>query len=125
MQRRVLIVDDSLLMRRLVRNALEPAGWAVVGEAADGFEAVEKYQQCQPDAVTLDITMPGCDGLSAVRSILEIDPKAKVVVVSALNQSKLIAQAIRDGALGYVAKPFLPEHLQEAVREVMDDPTAT
>lgn len=123
MQRRVLIVDDSMLMRRLVATALVSDGWQVVGEAANGNEAVEKYQQLRPDAVTLDITMPGCDGLHAVQMLLEIDPNAKVVVVSALNQTKLIAQAVRAGVQGFVAKPFAPEHLQEALRIAVEEPT--
>ena len=66
--------------------------------------------------------MPGCDGLHAVQAIMEIDPKAKIVVVSALNQAKLIAQAIRAGAQGFVQKPFQPEHLQEALRIILEEP---
>lgn len=123
MQRRVLIVDDSMLMRRLVKAALTSDGWEVVGEAANGSEAVEKYQQLSPDAVTLDITMPGCDGLYAIRTILDSDPNAKIVVVSALNQTKLIAQAIRAGVQGFVVKPFAAEHLQEALRLAVEEPT--
>jgi two-component system, chemotaxis family, chemotaxis protein CheY len=122
MPQRVLIVDDSILMRRLVRQALESDGWEVAGEAGDGIEAAEKYAQVWPDAVTLDITMPGCSGVRAVEAIRKIDPKAKVVVVSALNQAKLIAQAIRAGAQGFIVKPFLPEQLQEALRVCVEEP---
>jgi two-component system, chemotaxis family, chemotaxis protein CheY len=121
MQQRVLIVDDSMLMRRLVATALVSAGWEVVGEAANGDDAVTKYQQLRPDAVTLDITMPGCDGLHAIQKLLEIDPNAKIVVVSALNQSKLVAQAVRAGVQGFVAKPFTPENLQEALRVAVEE----
>jgi two-component system, chemotaxis family, chemotaxis protein CheY len=123
MSQRVLIVDDSILMRRVVARVLTSDGWEVVGEASNGEEAAEKYRQCWPDAVTLDITMPGCDGLHAIRKILELDPKAKVVVVSALNQARLIAEAIRAGAQDFVAKPFLPEHLQKALRTSLEEPT--
>jgi two-component system, chemotaxis family, chemotaxis protein CheY len=122
MHQRVLIVDDSLLMRRLVARALVADGWEVVGEAGNGLEAAERYRELRPDAVTLDITMPGFDGLHAVQAIMEIDPKARIVVVSALNQAKLIAQAVRAGAQGFVAKPFQPEHLQEALRIVLEEP---
>jgi len=121
MQRRVLIVDDSMLMRRLVKEALVSDGWEVVGEAANGMEAVERYQQTWPDAVTLDITMPGCNGLKAVRTILDIDPKAKIVVVSALNQTKLTAALIRAGAQAFVVKPLLPEQLQDALRASVEE----
>jgi two-component system, chemotaxis family, chemotaxis protein CheY len=124
MSRRVLIVDDSILMRRLVGQALVNDGWEVVGEASNGTEAAERYRQLMPDVVTLDITMPGCSGLEAVQAIIEFDPKAKVVVVSALNQTKLISEAIRAGAQGFVAKPFLPKHLQDAVRECMVEATS-
>ena len=125
MHRRVLVVDDSVLMRHLVARALQSDGWEVVGEASNGIEAAEKYRQFRPDAVTLDITMPECDGLKAVRMILDIDPKAKIVVVSALNQTKLIAEAIRAGVQGFVVKPFLPEHLCETLRETVEEPTFT
>jgi two-component system, chemotaxis family, chemotaxis protein CheY len=122
MRRRVLIVDDSLLMRRLVAKALTNDGWDVVGEASDGNQAVEKYKETQPDAMTLDITMPGCDGLHAIEAIMAVDPKARIVVVSALNQSKLISQAIRAGAQGFIAKPFQEESLREAMNTVMEEP---
>jgi two-component system chemotaxis response regulator CheY len=114
MHQRVLIVDDSLLMRRLVARALVADGWEVVGEAGNGLDAAERYRELRPDAVTLDITMPGYDGLHAVQAIIEIDPKARIVVV--------IAQAVRAGAQGFVAKPFQPEHLQEAMRVLLEEP---
>lgn len=120
MPRRVLIADDSILMRRMVKTTLVSDGWEVAAEASNGAEAVEQYQRSRPDAVTLDIIMPGCDGLSALRSILQIDPAAKVVVVSALNQTKLISQAIRAGAQDFIAKPFMPEQLQDTLRTCME-----
>jgi two-component system, chemotaxis family, chemotaxis protein CheY len=122
MQRRVLVVDDSMLMRRLVRDALVNDGWEIVGEAANGFEAVERFQQCRPDAVTLDISMPDCSGLTAVRTLLSIDPKARIVVVSALNQDKLTAELIHAGACAIVVKPFRPEHLQNTLRASVEEP---
>jgi two-component system, chemotaxis family, chemotaxis protein CheY len=122
MPRRVLIVDDSMLMRRLVKETLVADGWEVVGEAANGDEAVERYQQLRPDAVTLDIVMPGTNGLQALKAILRIDPKARVVVVSALNQTKLISEAIRAGAEDFIAKPFMPEQLQDTLRSCLEEP---
>jgi two-component system, chemotaxis family, chemotaxis protein CheY len=97
-------------------------GWEVVGEAANGAEAVERYRQLRPDAVTLDIVMPGTNGLEALKAILHLDPKAKVVVVSALNQTKLISDAIRAGADDFIAKPFMPEQLQETLRWCVEAP---
>ena len=114
--RRVIVVDDSMLIRRMVKDTLQSDGWDVVGEASNGNDAVELYQQLRPDVVTLDIIMPGSDGIEALRSIMRINPEAKVVVVSALNQTKLISEAIRSGAQDFIAKPFLPEQLQQTIR---------
>ncbi len=112
MSKRVLICDDSLLMRKMVAEALVADGWEVAGEAEDGQQAIEKYQQLRPDAVTMDIVMPGTNGLEALEAIRKLDPEAKVVVISALNQTRLISEAIRKGAEDFIAKPFLPEQVQ-------------
>ena len=125
MSKRVLIVDDSMLMRKMVSEILGDAGWTVAGEAADGLEAVEKFKECRPDAVTLDIVMPGTDGIYALQHIVEFDPDAKVVVVSALNQTKLISEAVRSGAQDFIAKPFLPEQLQQTVQACLEEPATT
>ncbi|HOM18322.1 MAG TPA: response regulator [Thermoguttaceae bacterium] len=112
---KVLIVDDSVLMRRMIGETLAAAGWEVAGEAGDGREAVEKYQQLRPDVVTMDIVMPETNGIQALEEILEFDPHARVVVVSALNQTRMISEAIRKGAHDFIAKPFLPEQLQNTL----------
>jgi two-component system chemotaxis response regulator CheY len=96
----------------------------VVGEASDGREAIELYREHRPEAVTMDIVMPDTDGLSALDEILAIDPQAKVVVVSALNQTKMISEAIRKGAQDFIAKPFLPEQLQETLASCVVEPVA-
>ncbi len=111
----VLIVDDSVLMRRMIGETLMAAGWEVAGEAGDGREAVEKYLQLHPDAVTMDIVMPERNGIQALEEILQIDPTARVVVISALNQTRMISEAIRKGAHDFIAKPFLPEQLQNTM----------
>ncbi len=115
MPNRVLIVDDSMLMRKMVGDSLSDDGWEVAGEASNGEQAVQQYCRLKPDAVTLDIVMPGTDGLYALEHIMLFDPDAKVVVVSALNQTKLISEAIRKGAQDFIAKPFLPEQLQQTM----------
>jgi two-component system, chemotaxis family, chemotaxis protein CheY len=115
MPKRVLIADDSILMRKMVGDSLADDGWEVVGEAANGEQAVQQYCRLKPDAVTMDIVMPGTDGLYALDHIMLFDPEAKVVVVSALNQTKLISEAIRKGAQDFIAKPFLPEQLQQTM----------
>jgi len=115
MSKRVLICDDSLLMRRMVAETLKDAGWEIAGEAADGQQAIEQFRQSRPDAVTMDVVMPDYDGIYGLTGIREVDPNAKVVMVSALNQTKLIAEAIRRGAYDFIAKPFMPEQLQETM----------
>ena len=115
MPKTVLVVDDSMLMRRMVADTLTDAGWQVVGEAGNGQEAVERYREMRPDAVTLDIVMPEYNGMYALEEILHFDPHAKVVVVSALNQTRMISEAIRKGAQDFIAKPFLPEQLQQTM----------
>lgn len=115
MSKRVLVVDDSLLMRRMIADTLIEGGWEVVAEAADGQEAVQKFAEFRPEAVTMDIVMPGTGGLVALEGILKIEPSAKVVVISALNQTKTISEAIRKGAHDFLAKPFMPEQLQETM----------
>lgn len=119
MSKRVLIADDSVLIRRMIAEVLMQAGYEVVGEATNGAEAVAKYRELNPDVVTLDIVMPGTDGLYALDGILALNPNAKVVVVSALNQTKLISDAIRKGAQDFIAKPFLPEQLLDTVNSCL------
>jgi two-component system, chemotaxis family, chemotaxis protein CheY len=116
---RVLIVDDSMLMRRMIADVLVDAGWKVVGEATHGEEAVECYQRMRPDVVTMDIVMPGMGGVHALAKIVEFDPDARVVVVSALSQVTLIKEAIRKGARDFLVKPFLPEQLRETLERAV------
>lgn len=117
---RALVCDDSLLMRKLVIDSLTEDGWTIVGEAQNGKEAVEMYKSLTPDVVTMDIVMPEHDGIYGLEHIIEHDSEAKVVVVSALNQTSLVAEAVRKGAQDFIVKPFLPEHLQETMRRLVD-----
>ena len=119
MAKRVLVCDDSLLMRKLMGETLAQDAWEVVGEATDGAEAIELYRRHRPDAVTMDIVMPGTDGLTALAEIRRLDPTARVVVISALNRTKLISDAIRNGASDFVAKPFMPEQLQQTLNSCL------
>ena len=121
MNKRALVVDDSMLMRRMIADILSNSGWDVVAEAANGEEAVALYGQFRPDAVTLDIVMPGTNGMFALERILQVDPRAKIVVISALNQTKLISEAIRKGAQDFIAKPFLPEQVQETLNRSLEE----
>lgn len=104
--KRVLIVDDALIIRARIKEIATAAGWQIAAEAKDGQEAVQKYEQVRPDLVTLDIVMPGVDGVSALKQIIELDPNARVVMVSAVNQKDKLAECIKSGATDFVVKPF-------------------
>ena len=104
--RRLLVVDDALFMRKLIRGVAAEAGWEVVAEAVNGQEAIALYSQHKPDLVTMDLVMPVMGGLEALRKIRELDPKAQVVVVTALDQKQALMDSIRDGALDFIVKPF-------------------
>lgn len=113
MSKRVLIVDDTLFMRIKIRGLLEKWGHQVVGEGANGREAVEKFKELQPDLVLMDITMPEMDGIAALKEIKAFDAKAAVVMVSALGQESFVMEAIRSGARNYLVKPVQDDKLQE------------
>ena len=119
---KVLIVDDALFMRRMLSDILKKEGFEVCGEAENGKEAIEKYQQLKPDLVTMDIVMPKMDeidGIAAVKEILKIDPQATIVMVSAMGQHSLVVEAIQAGAKDFVTKPFQPSRVIEAIKRVL------
>ena len=105
MSKRVLIVDDQLISRTMLRDVATEAGWEVAGEACDGAEAVDKFQELSPDLVTLDMVMPQLDGLGALEQTLKIDPSARVVMVSAVDQKPKLSRAIELGAADFLVKP--------------------
>ncbi len=104
--KRLLVVDDALFMRKMIGGVAAEAGWEVVGEAGDGSAAVSLYQQLRPDLVTMDLVMPVMGGLEALRQIRALDPDAKVIVVTALDQKQVLMESIRDGAIDFIVKPF-------------------
>src|SRR5579864_7953224 len=99
---RVMIVDDARFMRMMLNDLLSKSGFEVVGQASDGNEAIETYRKTRPDVVTLDIMMPHTDGLSALQAIFSEDPRARVVVVSAIEHSETVQKALAMGACDYV-----------------------
>jgi two-component system chemotaxis response regulator CheY len=109
--KRLLVVDDALFMRKMICGVAAEAGWEVVGEAANGREAVEMYDRLQPDLVTMDLVMPEMGGLEALRRIRAQDPEARVVVVTALDQKQALMDSIREGALDFIVKPFERERV--------------
>lgn len=116
---RVLVVDDSGMSRKVLKNILEEEGYSVVAEASDGAEGVLAYKQCNPDLVTLDITMPNMDGTQALKQIMDFDREAKVIMITAAGQQHKIIEALKVGAEKFVTKPFEKEEVLKAVRETM------
>jgi two-component system chemotaxis response regulator CheY len=104
--RRLLVVDDAVFMRKLICGVAAEAGWDVVGEAANGLEAIAQYDRLRPDLVTMDLVMPEMGGLEALRQIRSEDPDARVVVVTALDQKQALMDSIREGAIDFIVKPF-------------------
>jgi two-component system chemotaxis response regulator CheY len=103
---RLLVVDDAMIMRKMIRDVAVSSGWEVAGEASNGVEAVALYQTLRPDLVTLDLVMPLMGGNEALRQIRAVDPEARVVVVTALDQKQTLMECIRDGAIDFIVKPF-------------------
>lgn len=116
-----MLVDDSMLIRTILKGLLTQEGWEVVGEAENGREALETYSTLKPDLVILDITMPEMDGLTALTEILKLDPAAKVVMCSAVGDKGTIFQAIRSGAKDFIIKPFDNERIIPTLQNVMKD----
>jgi two-component system chemotaxis response regulator CheY len=116
---RVLVVDDAAFMRKVLSDALATGGHEVVGEAANGIEAVSRFQELHPDVTTLDITMPEKDGLEALKEILATDPAARVIMCSALGQESKVLESIKTGAKDFVVKPFQADRILEAVGKAL------
>ncbi len=112
MGKRILIVDDSSIMRKMIKETLTSGGHEVIGEAKNGDDAVELYSDLQPDLVTMDITMRGMDGLAAAKEILEFDENAKIIFFSNLDEEKYSKNVKEIGAKGYVNKHKANEILE-------------
>jgi two-component system chemotaxis response regulator CheY len=113
-----MLVDDSAFMRAKCVKLLISSGYEVV-EATNGAEAIEQYELQRPDVVLLDITMPGMDGLTALRELIRIDPGARVAMVTALDQQGITAEALLAGARAFVVKPFKPDKVLAAVDSLL------
>ncbi|WP_335871783.1 response regulator [Bacillus sp. 2205SS5-2] len=115
---RVLIVDDAKFMRLTLSNMLKKGNIEVVGEAENGRQAIELYQELKPDVVTMDITMPEMSGLEALKVIISDFPDAKIIMCSAMGQQKMVVEAIEAGAKDFIVKPFDETRVNEAIRRV-------
>lgn len=116
---KILIVDDAAFMRMMIKDILTKNGFEVVGEAADGIQAIEKYKETQPDLVTMDITMPEMDGITALKQIREFNPSAKIIMCSAMGQQAMVIDAIQAGARDFIVKPFQADRVIEAISKAL------
>jgi len=117
---RILVADDASFMRQMIREIVESDGHEVVGEAADGVEAVDEFRKLHPEVVTMDIVMPRRSGIDAVKHIIELDVGARVVMCSALGQETLVTEALQAGACDFIVKPFKPDSVLETLRKVLE-----
>ncbi len=125
MTKTLLVIDDAMIIREIIKDAVTEAGWTVVGEATDGQEGILRYSELKPDAVTLDLVMPNYDGLHALRGIRALDGQARVCVVSALDQRKVLKEAFRQGAADFIVKPFDKATLVETLEQLVSPPQTT
>lgn len=121
----LLVIDDALIIREMIKDAATEAGWEIAGEAVNGQDAIDKYQELKPDAVTLDMVMPDYDGLHALRGIIQADPQARVCVVSALDQTKILKEAFKIGAADFIVKPFDKNNLVDTLAHMVESSDET
>lgn len=119
MPKRVLIVDDAVFMRDMIKDIFSGSDFEIVGEAVHGVEAVDKYKELKPDLVTMDIVMPFKSGIEATKEILAFDDKATIIMCSALGQESLVMEAIEAGALDFIVKPFKADDVLAVVNKVL------
>ena len=113
--KKILVVDDAAFMRLTLKTMLEKNGFEVVGQAENGRKAIEMYKSLKPEIVTMDITMPDMDGVEALAEIIKFDPKANVIMLSAMGQEGKIRDAVLNGAKGFIVKPFKEDYLLKAL----------
>lgn len=123
MGEKILVVDDALFMRKTIRRILLESGYRDVWEAKDGEEALTLFRERKPDLVILDITMPGKSGIDVLEEILAQDPKAQVVMCSAVGQEMMIQKALMMGAKDFIVKPFKTGEFQKVIKYRIENQT--
>ncbi len=119
-EKKILVVDDASFMRTVLKDIVKGNGLATeVIEAADGIEGVKAYQTHKPDLVTMDVNMPRADGIQALRAILKIDPVAKVIMVTSIEQKQIVQDAMKIGARDYIVKPFDRSNVGLVINKVL------
>jgi len=116
---KILIVDDSIVTRKNLEYILHEAGHEIVGVAIDGMQAIRLYSELKPDVVTMDISMPKLNGIDALSRIIELDPQAMVIMISALNQKQMLFEALQRGAKHYIIKPVEVKNVINILNKVL------
>lgn len=119
---KLLIVDDSNIMRRRIERSQQFDELEVVGAACNGLEAIDLFRQHDPDLVTMDLTMPQMDGIECIEKLVEIKPSVRILVISALSDKATAVDAMEKGANGFLNKPFTDRQLNEAIAELIREP---
>ncbi len=114
----IMVVDDSTIIRRILKKELTALGHTVVGEAKSGKEAVELYKKCSPDLVTMDITMPIMNGIDALKRIRKVYKDANIIMITSHGEEKLVMDAITSGAKGYILKPITTSEIEIAINKI-------
>jgi len=118
---KIMVVDDSSVIRDKICRVLEDEQFELVGNAKNGLEAVKQFKELKPQAMTLDITMPFMDGIETILEIMSMDEDVRILVVSALADKATLIKAIQLGASGFLCKPFSDADLSEALEELLED----
>ncbi|MBM7555816.1 response regulator [Halanaerobacter jeridensis] len=121
MAKEILITDDANFMRTMLAKIVEDNGYEVVGKAENGEDAIQQYKELEPDLVTMDITMPGMDGIEATKEIIDYDPDARIVVCSAMGQKPMVLEAIEAGAKDFIVKPIKPDKVKETLEKLLEE----
>lgn len=121
----IMIVEDNAFARMMLKEMIESHGYHVAGEANCGRDAIAMYSELLPDVVTMDITMPDLNGIEVARAILEIDPKAQIIMISGLGQPDPIINSLKAGAVDFLAKPFKKDRVIKAIKQIVDKAETT
>ena len=122
MAKTILVVDDALFMRKMLKDILTQAGYEVVGEGEDGDDAYHKYKQFKPDLVTMDITMPNTSGIEGAKKIIAEFPQANILMCSAMGQESMVIESVGAGAKGFIVKPFKQDKVLDSVQKIIGTP---
>ncbi|MGM8215632.1 response regulator [Bacillaceae bacterium W0354] len=117
---KIMVTDDSSFMRMQLKENLIKLGYEVIGEAENGLDAIEKFQQLNPDLITMDITMPEMNGVEAVKEIKKLNDSVKIIMCSAMGQKNMVVDAIQAGANDFIVKPFSFDRIKEAIEKVLN-----